>query len=210
MKIKLLLLILFIILNAPFMNGQDNDTIIVYSELTLEEALAGLKIPQNIRKTLTIITVKYWGFDNKIHKGQLVINKKLSDEVKQIFNEIFHLRFPIKSVIPIVKFGWNDEKSMLANNTSAFNYRKIKGTERLSNHAFGIAIDINPLLNPYIKKNSVEPEGASYNPKLSGTIAEDSEVVKIFKSHGWNWGGEWKRGKDYQHFEKPAVYSTKN
>ncbi len=203
MKIKLLLLILFIILNAPFMNGQDIDTVIVDSELTFEEALAGLKIPQNIRKTLAIITVKYWGFDNKIHKGQLVINKKLSDEVKQIFNEIFHLHFPIKSVIPIVKFGWNDEKSMLANNTSAFNYRKIKGTERLSNHAFGIAIDINPLLNPYVKKNSVEPEGASYNPKLSGTITEDSDVVKIFKSYGWNWGGDWTRGKDYQHFEKP-------
>ncbi len=202
MKIKLLLLILFIILNVPFMNGQDIDTIIVDSELTLEEALAGLKIPQNIRKTLAIITVKYWGFDNKIHKGQLVINKKLSDEVKQIFNEIFNLRFPIKSVIPIVKFGWNDEKSMLANNTSAFNYRKIKGTERLSNHAFGIAIDINPLLNPYVKKNSVEPEGASYNPELPGTITENSDVVKIFKSHGWNWGGDWTRGKDYQHFEK--------
>ena len=73
----------------------------------------------------------------------------------------------------------------------------------MSNHAFGIAIDINPLLNPYVKKNSVEPEGASYNPELSGTITEDSDVVKIFKSYGWNWGGDWTRGKDYQHFEKP-------
>ncbi len=202
MKIKLPLLILFIILNASFMNGQDIDTIIVDSGPTLEEALAGLKIPQNIRKTLAIITVKYWGFDNKIHKGQLVINKKLSDEVKQIFDKIFRLRFPIKSVIPIVKFGWDDEKSMLANNTSAFNYRKIKGTERLSNHAFGLAIDINPLLNPYVKKNSVEPKGAVYNPELSGTITKNSDVVKIFKSYGWNWGGDWTRGKDYQHFEK--------
>ena len=203
MKIKISLLILFTILNAKFMNRQDIDTVIVDSQLTLKEALAGLKIPQNVRKTLAIITVKYWGFDNKIHKGQLVINKKLSDEVKQIFNEIFNLRFPIYSVIPIVKFEWDDEKSMLANNTSAFNYRKIKGTDRLSNHSFGLAIDINPWLNPYVKKNSVEPEGASYNPELPGTITEYSNVVKIFKSFGWDWGGDWTRGKDYQHFEKP-------
>ena len=203
MKIRILLLFLLTIVNLSFMNLQKNEAVIVDSELTLDEALADLKIPQNIRKTLTIITVNYWGFDNKIHKGQLVINKKLSDEVKQIFDEIFLFFFPIKSVIPIVKFGWDDEKSMLANNTSAFNYRKIKGTERLSNHAFGLAIDINPLLNPYVKINSVEPKGAVYNPELPGTITKDSDVVKIFKLFGWNWGGDWTRGKDYQHFEKP-------
>jgi len=91
---------------------------------------------------------------------------------------------------------------MSANNTSAFNYRNIKGTDRLSKHSYGIAIDINPLFNPFVKKNSVEPEGAKYIPSRKGTLTGSSEVVKIFKSYGWQWGGDWNRGKDYQHFEK--------
>jgi peptidoglycan LD-endopeptidase CwlK len=98
---------------------------------------------------------------------------------------------------------------MMANNTSGFNYRMIAGTERLSNHARGRAIDINPLLNPCIRGDFVQPAGAAYDPSRPGTLTTDSPVTQFLKARGWIWGGDWASGrdgkplKDYQHFEKP-------
>ncbi len=181
---------------------KSSNEIVRDSSLTFDEAIKGLKFPEQIRKQLKLIDVKYLGFDGKIHIGQLVVNKKVAHDLVTIFDELLKIKFPIHSVIPISQFDWDDEKSMLANNTSCFNYRVIKGTNRLSNHAFGLAIDINPFFNPYVKANSVEPEGAKYIPSRPGTITKDSEVVKIFISKGWKWGGNWGKGKDYQHFEK--------
>jgi len=93
---------------------------------------------------------------------------------------------------------------MLANNTSAFNYRKVTGGKSLSMHSYGFAIDINPVQNPYFKGSIVLPEGAIYNPVAPGTLTAASPIVKTFKRLGWGWGGEWKSLKDYQHFEKVA------
>ena len=90
---------------------------------------------------------------------------------------------------------------MLANNTSAFNYRTIAGTTRLSNHATGRAIDINPMLNPFMRDAYVAPSGATYDTKISGTVTE--KIAEIFKSRGWSWGGDWTDRKDWQHFERP-------
>lgn len=179
-----------------------NSAIKVDSNLSFEEAVSGIKIPQDIRKQLTLIDVLYFGFDENIHKGQLVIRKSLSAEVKEIFDKLLSVHFPIEKVIPVVKYGWDDEKSMEDNNSSAFNYRVIAGTEKLSNHAYGKAIDINPLQNPYISKKIILPKNGKYNKKAKGTITPDSAVVKVFKKHGWSWGGDWKSKKDYQHFEK--------
>ncbi len=175
---------------------------IIDSDLSFEQAVDGLEFPEKIRNRLALVNVRYFGFDGKIHVGQLVVYKDLSKEIKEIFERLLKIKFPVRSVIPIVKFGWDDEKSMSANNTSAFNYRLIKGTKKLSKHSYGIAIDINPLFNPYVKRNSTEPEGAEYIPERPGTITRNSPVVKIFSEYGWDWGGNWTRGKDYQHFEK--------
>ncbi len=180
---------------------EKNENMIFDSDLTFDEAVAGTDFPQEIRANLTLVKIKHLGFDGKIHVGELVVNKLIANDVKAIFMKLLSVKFPIEKVIPIVKYSWDDEKSMQDNNTSAFNYRVIKGTTRLSKHSYGLAIDINPKLNPYVKKNSVEPKGAVYNPKIPGTIVKDSQVVKIFKSYGWKWGGDWTRGKDYQHFE---------
>lgn len=179
----------------------ENKNVAIDSQMTLKEALAGLTIHPEIREQLTLINVKYYGFDGKIHSGELVVNKRVEKNIESIFMKLLSIKFPIERVVPISKYNWDDEKSMQANNTSAFNYRVIKGTKRLSKHSYGLAIDVNPLLNPYVKKNSVEPEGAVYNPKIPGTITAESQVVKIFKSYGWSWGGDWRKGKDYQHFE---------
>ena len=96
----------------------------------------------------------------------------------------------------------SDDQSMLADNTSAFNYRTATGSKHLSMHAYGFAIDINPAQNPYIKGNIVLPPGAVYDTAKPGTLGANSPIVKTFKRLGWTWGGDWKSLKDYQHFEK--------
>ena len=195
----------FILLFSVIIFAQENKmnaTITVDSNISFEEAVAGIEFPVELKKKLTLIDVLYFGFDDKIHKGQIVVSKDLSGEVKEIFDKLLAARFPVEKVIPIVEYGWDDIKSMEDNNSSAFNYRVIAGTDKLSNHSYGVAIDINPLQNPYITKSFVQPEGAEYNPEVKGTITPESVVVKVFKKYGWSWGGDWTTKKDYQHFEK--------
>lgn len=184
------------------MSDNDASEIIIDSDFSDETAISGTNAPEEIRKNLRLITVQYYSFDNKLHKGQIVIHKSLTDDVKSLFNIIKEQKFPVARVIPIVKYRWDDQKSMSDNNTSAFNYRFITGTNKLSYHSFGMAIDINPLLNPYIKDDRVLPEEAEYDPAIKGTITKNSFLVKEFKKLGWAWGGDWKDRKDYQHFEK--------
>ena len=175
---------------------------VIDSDLGFDEAVAGLSIPQSILENLRIVDVYYYGFDDKLHKGQLVVHKDVVLEVIEVFEFIRESGFPIGKVVPISKYGWSDEKSMRENNTSAFNYRYISGTRVISNHAAGLAIDINPALNPYIKNGISLPEDCVYDTKKPGTISAGSQLVKEFKQRGWKWGGDWKSLKDYQHFEK--------
>lgn len=159
-------------------------------------------IPQSVKKDLRIISVHYYSFDGKIHQGQLVVHKEVEKDLIDIFDIILKRKFPINKVIPISKYDWSDDKSMKDNNTSVFNYRKIEGTNTLSRHASGKAIDINPFQNPQIKRGKTIPKGATYNEKISGTIVKNSWLVSEFTKRGWQWGGNWKSSKDYQHFEK--------
>lgn len=197
---------LLIIINAApdisgFRQSEQND-VIIDSQYSFADAVAGKEFPLAIRRNLVITEVEYFSFDGKRHRGQLLIHKDLEKDIREIFSVILERKFPIGKVIPIVRYGWSDEKSMLDNNTSAFNYRNVAGTNRLSNHAYGTAIDINPYLNPYIKGKYISPKGSEYNPEIPGTITADSFLVKEFKKRGWTWGGDWKSLKDYQHFEK--------
>ncbi len=185
---------------------------IIDSRMTESEAFDGLdpKCPKEIRERQKVVKLKYYSADGKIHQGQLVIDAALKDDIKKVFALALKERFPIYSVIPISdkrfrKDGrWDDELSMEANNTSAFNYREITGGGRLSNHASGRAIDINPLQNPYIKNDIVLPHGAKYDPSIAGTFTSDHPIVRAFLQLGWVWGGNWTSPRDYQHFEKPV------
>lgn len=176
--------------------------LVIDSDLTLEEAIDGISIPQSIVNNLILVDVFYYSFEGNLHKGQLLINKAVKQDIIEIFEFIKETRFPIAKVVPIVKYDWSDEASLADNNTTAFNYRFVSGTRIVSNHAYGYAIDINPMQNPYIKRNKVLPEGAVYDPEVPGTITRDSQLVKEFKKRGWSWGGDWRSVKDYQHFEK--------
>jgi peptidoglycan LD-endopeptidase CwlK len=175
---------------------------IIDSDIDFEQAISGKYIPNSIVEDLRIVDVYYYGFDDKLHKGQLVVHKDVVLDVIEIFEFIRESHFPVNKVIPISSYGWSDEKSMMDNNTSAFNYRYISGTRVISNHASGLAIDINPLLNPYIKNDTSLPVNCIYDTTKTGTISSGSQLVAEFKQKGWRWGGDWKSLKDYQHFEK--------
>lgn len=157
---------------------------------------------------LSYLTLSYTGYDGKTHAGNMIVSAELADEVISIFKELYNIGFPIEKMRLPCEYDGVDENSMRDNNTSAFNDRPIEGTGGLSYHQLGRAIDINPLVNPYIRFSDgvVLPETAyKYLDRTlgkEGMIAEDSPCVEIFKKYGWDWGGDWKSVKDYQHFEK--------
>lgn len=185
---------------------------IVDSKMTDDEAFDGLdrRCPKALRDAQKVVAVTYWGFDGKVHRGQLVVDRELEKDVAEVFEVAFKERFPLRSVVPVSaapfrKDGrWDDDLSMAANNTSAFNYREVTGGGALSKHALGRAVDVNPLQNPYVKGKLTLPPGAKYDPAAPGTLTAEHPVTKAFLARGWEWGGNWTSLKDYQHFEKPA------
>jgi len=177
---------------------------IIDSKMTLDEAVAGTKAPKDVIDSLCLIDVRYFAFDGQLHQGQLVVHRGVEKDVTEIFKLIERLKFPVARVIPIVKYDWSDDVSMADNNTSAFNYRFVMGTERFSHHAYGRAVDINPYLNPVMDESGrIDPPGATYLPDRPGTLFEAHPVVQEFLSRGWRWGGHFHSSVDYHHFDKP-------
>ena len=185
---------------------------IVDSRMTDAEVFDGLNpdCPKELRDRQQIVAVLYWGFDAKVHRGQVVVDRDLAKDVAEVFEVALIHKLPIRSVIPAshpkfrVGGKWDDDAMMAAGNTSGFNYRAVTGGKALSNHALGRAVDVNTFQNPYIKGSKVLPPGAKYDPAAPGTLAADHPVTRAFLDRGWTWGGEWKDLKDYQHFEKTA------
>ncbi len=173
---------------------------------TLDEALAGSQAPHDILMSLALVNVTYLNFDNQLCQGQLVIAQELVEEIKKIFEFILKEGFPIEKMVPIVHYGWDDTSSILDNNTSCFNFRAIAGTNQLSCHAKGKAIDINPKTNPYFNKEGIsQPPGLEYIPEAKGALKKNDKIVQVFEKYGWQWGGNWQRDRgyvDFQHFEK--------
>lgn len=156
---------------------------------------------------LAYVTVPYWGFDHQPHRGALIVNNKIAHEIVDIFQEMYAAKFLIEKVRPIYFYGGDDNRSMADNNTSAFNCRLMAdSSQRLSLHSYGVAIDVNPLINPYVRQNRVlPPHGKNYlnrNKNAPGMINRNSVIYQAFMRHGWSWGGNWRYTKDYAHFEK--------
>jgi hypothetical protein len=184
-----------------------DEGIIIDANLTLEEVLKNrqaLPAPQEVLNRQKILVVTYHSFDCLLHQGQIVVDMDLITDVKEAFDLIRKTKFPVKSVIPFVdrRLMSKEEKAASINNSSAFNYRLVAGTSRLSNHALGRAFDLNPALNPQIKNGEVVPSASKYDTKVPGTIVGNEEFVIYLKSLGWEWGGDWTDFKDYMHFEK--------
>lgn len=190
---------------------------IVDSKMSKKEVFDGLdpNCPPEIRKRQKIVKLKYYSFDDKVHRGQLIIDKELVKDIKKVFKLALAEKFPILKMIPVShpdfrKNGrWDDDLSMIANNTSSFNYREKTGGGSLSNHAYGRAVDINTVQNPYIKGKVFLPPNAVYQPGSPGTFDANHPIVKKFIELGWDWGGNWTALKDYQHFEKPLKKDKK-
>ena len=160
---------------------------------------------------LRYVVLQYVDFNNEPQTGEMIVNKAIAQDVVEIFYELFENGYQIESVKLVDEFGGDDTASMLANNTSSFNYRVVEGTTRLSNHALGRAIDLNPFYNPYITYNkdgstNISPVGseayADRTISFPYKIDENDLAYKLFKAHGFTWGGNWNSCKDYQHFEK--------
>ncbi len=157
---------------------------------------------------LVIVKVKYWGFDNQAHWGSLIVHESLGNDVVGIFKELFEIRFPIQAMHPIPKH-LRKTPHIDENTTDSFNCRAVTDQPGiLSQHSYGRALDINPLLNPYIKGGLIIPSNAKNNVDRirpeKGKIIPNSAVTAIFAKYGWDWGGNWHDAKDYQHFEKRA------
>jgi peptidoglycan L-alanyl-D-glutamate endopeptidase CwlK len=180
-----------------------DEGVIVDSAMDFVQSVAGTAAPPEVLDRLCLIDVRYCGFDGRLHKGQLVIHRELAGELQGLFLLMEQWRFPVAGAAPIVHFGWSDAASMAADNSSAFNYRPIAGTDRLSRHALGRAVDINPRENPAIyPDNRIAPAGAVWQPGQPGTFTKDHPVVRAFRKKGWSWGGEFTHLRDYHHFEK--------
>jgi len=155
---------------------------------------------------LTYLTVTHMNFDGEPTIGHLIVAEEIGEEVLIIFQEIFEDGFPIYSIRLIDYFNAQDYYSMSANNSHAFNFRTIAGTDIISRHGFGMAIDINPIQNPYIRGDTIWPAaGAEYLDRSNvrpGMIIPGSVVYYAFVSRGWTWGGHWSSPRDYHHFEK--------
>lgn len=153
---------------------------------------------------LRVITMSHWNYAGSVSTGRLVVAAGLANQVVDIFRDLYEARFPIERMELVDAYGGDDDQSMAANNTSAFNCRLVTGGSSYSEHSYGRAIDVNPLVNPYVKGSTVlPPAGSAYVDRgldAPGMIHANDEVVQAFASRGWIWGGTWSSLKDYQHF----------
>lgn len=159
---------------------------------------------------LRYVRVLYLDFDGEPHKGELIVNKAIAEDILEIFRELYDQKYPIERMVLVDEYDADDNTSMAADNTSCFNYRNVDGTKHLSLHSYGLAIDINPKYNPYVRrmdgKEIVTPDnGIKYADRSLDCqyyIDTEDACYKAFTSHGFTWGGEWVNSKDYQHFQK--------
>ncbi len=154
---------------------------------------------------LRLITLSYRGFDQRSHTGQLVVNGSVAKQVVGVFRTLYRENFPIRRMRLVDAYGGSDFRSIEADNTSAFNCRNATGSSSWSNHAYGLAIDINPIENPYVSASGSTAHTAS-RPYLNrsrirpGMAYPGGVLVGAFRSAGWGWGGYWSGVRDYQHF----------
>lgn len=161
--------------------------------------------PERLRR----VYVDHIGFDGQTHRGELIVHQDLAPEVIAIFWQLYRLGYPIEKIRTVDQYpAADDELSMEDNNTSGFNCRRIPGTDHWSPHAYGRAVDLNPLVNPCIYADGAfEPHNAAaYLDRRRtdpGLLHGGDPAVRVFTDRGWRWGGDWTSPIDYQHFERP-------
>ena len=155
-------------------------------------------------RDLRLLRLSYWGYDGRVRSGTLIVHRDVAGDVRSVFRRLHAARFPIRRMVPVDAYGGSDFRSIEADNTSAFNCRFVDGTRRWSEHAYGRAIDLNPIENPYVSGGRTShPASVLYldrTRRRPGMAYEGGVVVRAFDAIGWGWGGRWSGVKDYQHF----------
>lgn len=224
-KIILMILVIVFFVETTMINSD-----CVSAKQIYKEGFSYSKITKDIKKQITgcsyrknkniklsdlrYVEVLYYNYKGNVKKGEMIVNRKIASNVVKVFYELYNIRYPIRRMKLVDEYNGDDNKSMEADNTSCFNYRPASGSKsNLSMHALGLAIDINPKINPCVggvhgilPKNGKIYSERSVN-KCKGKyknmmIHKNDEVYRIFKKYGFSWGGDWKSLKDYQHFYK--------
>ena len=176
-----------------------------YTRIAGKSYSSSARIPLD---NLRYIKLLHNGFDGKVYVGELIVNVSIANDILEIFKALYKEGYQIEKMRLVDEYGASDEQSMEDNNTSAFNYRNVGLTSKLSKHAYGLAIDINPKQNPYVHADGTCEPASSYayidrnNENLEHMIGPGDLCYELFISYGFKWGGNWNGNKDYQHFYK--------
>jgi hypothetical protein len=154
---------------------------------------------------LRLLRLRHWGFDGTTHLGEMVVHADAASALVQVFGDVYGARVPVERIRLVDEYGADDDRSMAANNTSAYNCRTVAGSSTWSQHAYGRAVDVNPVQNPYVSSSGAvdPPAGAAYVDRADvrpGMVVRGGPVLTAFERIGWGWGGDFTRSKDYQHF----------
>lgn len=185
----------------------------VFSSAPIPDSVAdrmrGVSYPEGAEiqlDELRYLQLSYMDFEGTPRVGEMVCNRAIAEDLVAIFKALYEARYPIRTIRLIDDFGGDDEASMEADNTSCFNYRRKTGMKSLSKHALGLAVDVNPLENPYVRGSRVKPSGsaafADRSKDFPHKIDKNDLCYRLFREHGFSWGGTWRSVQDYQHFEK--------
>ena len=188
---------------APPTDGQFHATLAPLADDPLRRSTWNERCPVTV-DDLRYLTLSFWGFDDLAHTGEMIVNATVADDIITAFRALFEARYPIEEMRITTQAEVDAPPIGDGNNTSAFVCRAARGSSRFSEHAYGLAVDVNPFLNPYRKGDLVLPELATaYTDRADvrpGVITEGDAVVAAFDAIGWGWGGRWSSLKDYQHF----------
>ena len=212
---KMIYLLLSSVLFALQLDAQELENGFSQQEITdaLFVRIKGKSYKDNCTTSLSdlrYLQVLHYNTEGEVLKGELICHQSISEDLLTIFRELYKAKYPIERMVLVDEYDADDEASMQANNSSAFNFRYVSGTKSLSRHSRGMAIDINPLYNPYVRQRNgrtvVEPTNAeAYVDRTKDfpyKIVRGDLCYRLFKKYGFIWGGDWKNSKDYQHFEK--------
>ncbi|HXG75433.1 MAG TPA: M15 family metallopeptidase [Gaiellaceae bacterium] len=155
-------------------------------------------------RDLRLLRLTHWGFDGRARHGRLIVHAAVARDVLSVFRRLYEARFPLRRVVPVDAYRASDFRSIEADNTSAFNCRFVEGTRRWSEHAYGRAIDVNPIENPYVAGGRTAHRASEpyvdRSRRRPGMAYEGGVLVRAFDAIGWGWGGRWRPARDYQHF----------
>jgi hypothetical protein len=162
---------------------------------------AGCPVPL---RDLRLLTLSHRRFDGRVGTGRLIVHADVARDVVAVFRRLYLARFPVRRMVPVDAYGGSDFRSIEADNTSAFNCRYVDGTRRWSEHAYGRALDLNPIENPYVSGGTTSHRASvpylDRSRRRPGMALEGGAAVRAFDAIGWGWGGRWSSVKDYQHF----------